>query len=107
GEVVVVAPEVAVGRRLRVDRPEQVEVADDRRRAEVEVVPYELLDPRDRDRLRAEALDLDRNRVRDADRVRDLELTAVDEAGCNEVLRRVPGRVRGGTGDLRRVLPRE
>ena len=37
-EVVVVAAEVAVRRGLRVDRPPQVEVAQDRRRAEVEVL---------------------------------------------------------------------
>ena len=45
-EVVVVAAEVAVRGGLRVDRPAQVEVAQDRRRAQVEVLAHELLDPR-------------------------------------------------------------
>src|SRR5215211_4356401 len=37
-------PEVAVGSGLRVDRPVEVEVAEDRRRAQVEVDPDQLLD---------------------------------------------------------------
>ena len=45
-EVVVVAAEVAVRGGLRVDRPAQVEVAQDRGRAQVEVLADELLDPR-------------------------------------------------------------
>ena len=45
GEVVVVAAEVAVRGRLRVDRAAQVEVAQDRRRTQVEVLAHELLDP--------------------------------------------------------------
>ena len=48
-EVAVVAAEVAVRRRLREDRPPQVEVAQDRRRAQVEVLAHELLDQLDRD----------------------------------------------------------
>ena len=45
-EVAVVAAEVAVRRGLRVDRPHEVEVADDRAGPEVEVLADELLDPR-------------------------------------------------------------
>ena len=47
-EVVVRAAEVAVRGRLRVDRAPQVEVAEDRARAQVEVLPDELLDARGR-----------------------------------------------------------
>ena len=54
-EVVVVAAEVAVRGGLRVDRAAQVEVAQDRGRAQVEVLADELLDPRDRDVLGVEA----------------------------------------------------
>src|SRR3954464_14379185 len=50
GEVAVVAAEVAVRRGLRVDRAAQVEVAQDRGRAEVEMLAHELLDPRHRNR---------------------------------------------------------
>ena len=45
--------------------------------------------------------------VRDADRVGDLELAAVGEAGGDEVLRDVARRVRGRAVDLRRILARE
>src|SRR5262245_28983114 len=44
-EVVVVAAEVAVRGGLRVDRPAEVEVAQDRGRPQVEVLVDELLDP--------------------------------------------------------------
>ena len=44
----VVAAEVAVRGGLGVDRAAQVEVAQDRGRAQVEVLAHELLDPRDR-----------------------------------------------------------
>src|SRR5205809_946312 len=55
-EVPVVAAEVAVRRGLGVDRPPQVEVAQDRRWAQVEVRAHQILDLRDRDRLRPERL---------------------------------------------------
>ena len=62
----------------------------------------------DRDRsLGAEAVDLERDGVRDADRVRDLKLAAVGEPGGDDVLRDVAGRVGGRAVDLRRVLARE
>ena len=79
GEVVVVAAEVAVRGGLRVDRPAQVEVAQDRARAQVEVLLDQLLDPRHRDVLGAERPHRDRDRVRDADRVGDVDLAAVGE----------------------------
>src|SRR4029453_119356 len=55
-EVGVGAAEVAVRRGLGVDRPPQVEVADDRARPQVEVLPVvdELLDPADLDLFGAE-----------------------------------------------------
>src|ERR687891_87890 len=106
-EVVVVAPEVAVRRRLRVDRAAQLEVAQDRRRTEVEVLADKGFDPVVGDEARAEGVDADRDRMGDADRVGDLELAAVGEAGGDDVLRDVARGVRGRTVDLRRVLARE
>src|SRR5689334_16352252 len=106
-ELTVVTAEVAVRGSLRVDRSPQVEVAEDRRRAEVEVLVDELLDPRDRDRLRAERLDEHGHRVRHADRVRHLDLAALCEPGRDDVLRDIARRVRGGAVDLRRVLAGE
>ena len=60
-----------------------------------------------RDALRPEALDRDRDRVRDADRVGDLHLAAVGEACGDDVLRHVARRVGGRAVDLGRVLPGE
>ena len=107
GEVPVVAAEVTVGGRLRVDRADEVEVADDRPGAEVEVLADELLEGRDGHRLGPEALDVHAHRVRDSDRVGDLDLTAVGETRGDDVLRHVPRRVRGRAVDLRRVLAGE
>src|SRR3954471_20304762 len=101
------AAEVAVGRRLAVDRPREIQVADDRRRPEVEDLPHGLLDELGVDRRRAERLDHQRDRVGGADRVRDLELAPLREAGGDHVLRDVPRHVCGGPVDLRRIFARE
>src|SRR3954454_7651860 len=78
--------EVAVRGRLLVDRAQQVEVADDRGRAEVEDLVDGLLDPLDGDGLGAEGLDEEADRVGLADGVRDLGLAALGEAGGDHVL---------------------
>ena len=75
--------------------------------AEVEVLVTSSLDRRERDRFGAEAVDVDAHRVGDADRVRDLDLAAVGEAGGDDVLRDVAGGVPRRAVDLRRILPRE
>ena len=85
-EVAVGATEVAVGRGALVDRPAQVEALDDRGRAQVEharapaPASFSRVDLR-----RAERLDHDRHRVRDADRVRDLHLAPLGEPGGDDV----------------------
>ena len=58
-------------------------------------------------RLGAEAVDLERDRVRDADRVGDLELAAAGEPGGDDVLRDVAGGVGGRAVDLGRILAGE
>ena len=103
----VVTAEVAVCRGLRVDRTTQVEVAQDRRGAQVEVLGDQLLDPRDRNALGAERAHGDRDRVRDADRVGDVDLAAVGELRGDDVLRHVARRVSRRAVHLRRVLARE
>src|SRR2546423_5041842 len=107
GEVAVVPAEMTVRRGLCVDRTPEVEVAQDCRGAQVEVRLHEVFDAAHRDRFRPERLDEDRHRMRDADRVRDLNLAALGEPGCNDVLRDVASRVGGRAVDLRRVLARE
>src|SRR5258706_3972091 len=107
GEVAVVAAEVAVRRGLHVDRAAQIEIAQDRGRAQVEMLADERLDLRHRDLLRAERLDENRHRMRDADRVRDLDLATLGEARCDDVLRDVACGIRGRAIDLRRILAGE
>src|SRR5437868_6830032 len=104
GEVVVLAAEVAVGRRLLVDRTVQVEVLAEGARPQVEVIVYERDDLRARDALGAEGVDHDRHRVSDADRVGQLDLALVSQAGGHHVLGHVAGRIRRAAVDLRRVL---
>src|SRR2546423_7320246 len=70
GEVLLVATEVAVRGGASVDRPAQLEVADDRRRAEVEHLAHRFLDASRVDRLGPERLHHDRYRVSDTDGVR-------------------------------------
>src|SRR4029079_15779880 len=63
-EVVVLAAEVAICGRLAEDRAGQVEVADDRAGAQVEVLLHQLDDPGLRDALGAVRLDHQREGVR-------------------------------------------
>ena len=59
------------------------------------------------DLLGAERVEHQRDRVRRADRVGDLELRPIGEPGRDDVLGHVPRHVRGGAVDLRRVLAAE
>ena len=99
--------EVAVRRGLLVDRAAQVEVVDDRRRTQIEVRADEFGDLLFRDHAGAERLDEHADRMRDADRVRDLHFAAFGEPGRDDVLRDVARRVRRRAVDLGRVLAGE
>src|SRR5438094_2014640 len=107
GEVAVVPAEVTVSRRLRVDRTAEVEVTEDRGGTQVEMLLHEVIDPGNGDRFRSERLDENGHRMRDPDRVGDLDLAALSKPGCDDVLRDVTRRVGGRAVDLRRVLARE
>src|SRR5688500_14801611 len=76
GELLVVATEVPVRRRLPVDRAAQVEVADDGRRPQVEDLSDGVADLVGVDGLAAEGLHEDRHGLGDADGVRHLDLAA-------------------------------
>jgi hypothetical protein len=54
--------------------------------------------------LGAERLHSDRDRPRNADRIRHVQLAPVREPGRDDVLRDAPRRVRSQTVDLGRVL---
>src|SRR5258707_15375478 len=69
GEAVAAAAEVAVGRGRLVDRAAQLKVAEDRARAQVEILLHQLDDRLAGDLLGAERLDEQRQRPGDADRV--------------------------------------
>ena len=107
GQVDVGAAEVAVGRRRGVDRPQQVQVAHDRAGAQVEHRGDGLLEHVVGDGAGAEGLDEQADRVRGADRVGDLHLAALGQAGGDDVLGHPAHRVGRGAVDLRRVLARE
>ncbi len=79
----------------------------ERARAQVEVLVDELEDLRAADVLGPERLHHHRHRVGDADRVRDLDLAAVGQAGGHDVLGHVTSGVRGRAVDLARVLAGE
>src|SRR5438309_10142084 len=104
GQVEVGATKVPVGRRLLVDGPAQLQLADDLQRAEVEVLLDQLLDFGNRHSLGAEGLDEDRNRLANADGVRDLNLAMAGKTGGHDVLGHVARGVGARTIDLRRVL---
>src|SRR5271169_3259060 len=72
GEVRLLAAEVPVRRGLRVNRPEQVQVANDRRRTEVKDLQDSILDLIDRGALGAEALYKQANGLGLADGIGDL-----------------------------------
>src|ERR671915_782744 len=107
GEVGLLATEMPVSRRLLVDRAEQVEVADDGGRTQVEDPQDDLLDLLLGDLVGAEGLHEDADRVGLADRVRDLDLATVGEAGGDDVLGHPAHGVRGRAVDLGRVLAGE
>src|SRR5579863_4135867 len=107
GEAVAGAAEVTVGRGRLVDRAAQVQVTQDGAGAKVEVLLHQLDDRLTGDLLGAERLHEQRQRAGDADRVGDLDLGAVGEAGRDDVLGDVPRGVGGRAVHLGRVLAGE
>mgnify|MGYP007025682788 CR=1 FL=1 len=101
------AAEVAVGRRLEVARLGQVERARDQSRAEVEGLEHLGQDLLVRDLARLVGVDVDRQRLRDADGVRDLDQRAAGEARGDDRLGGLAGDVGSGAVDLGRVLSGE
>src|SRR5437870_1744374 len=96
-----------VGRGLPIDGPTELEAIDDRAGPEIEVFFDELADRFVRDAPRPERLDVQRDRLRAADDIRDLDLEAVGESRRDDVLRDVARGVRGGAIHLRGVFAAE
>src|SRR5436309_1592327 len=90
------AAEMPVGGGLLVDGTAKVEVADDGGGSEVEEFPHGRQDPGRVGPLGPERIDVERDGMRDADRIRNLELDTLRQAGGDDVLRDVPSHVRAG-----------
>src|SRR6266550_2849299 len=88
-------------------RCEQVEIADDGGRPQVERLADRLGDPVRISRLGAERLDEQTDRLRLADGVRDLHLDLGGEPRRDDILGHPPHRVARGSVNLRRVLAGE
>ena len=101
------AAEVAVGRRLQVARLGQVERARDQSGPEVEGLEHLGEDLLVRDLARAVRVDVHRQRLRDADGVRDLHERAAGEPGRDDRLGGLARDVGAGAVDLGRVLAGE
>src|SRR5688572_16669719 len=99
------AAEVTVVRRLAIDRPKQIELLDDRARAEGEVVHHELR--RGPFVAGAERINLHRDRLGHADGVADLDLGLLREARRHDLLGDVAAEVGAAAIDLRGVLAAE
>ena len=106
-EALLLAAEVPVGRGGAVDRASQVEVAQDRGRAQVEVLAHERGDGIRVDLVGAERLDVEAHRGGDADGVRDLQLAAARKPRGDDVLGHPAAGVGGRAVDLGRILARE
>src|SRR5690606_6855216 len=102
-------PEVPVGSRARIDRPVQLQVLTNPARRQVDhVSPAEHLGHLPFVELAgAVSLYIDRQRLRNADRVGDLDDAAVGEAGGDDVLGDITRRIGSRTIDLARILARE
>src|SRR6202047_640000 len=85
GEVLLVAAEMAVRRGLAIDRPAQIEIADDAGRAHREVLADQRLDAPVRDGAGAEAVGVDRDRLGDPDGGGQLDLAALGDGGRGQV----------------------
>ncbi len=101
------AAEVAVRRRLAVDRAGEIEHLAQAMRGEVEVRTHDLRQTLTRQAARAEGLDHDRGRLSHTDRIRHLHFALLGKARGDDVLRDVARGVRRRTVDLRRILARE
>ena len=98
---------MAVRRSRTIDRAQQVEIADDRRRAQVEDFEHGLLDALVGEHPGAESLHEDTDGMRLADRVSHLHLAALGQTRGHDVLGHPAHGVRRGPVDLGRVLAGE
>ena len=95
-----IAPEVAVRRRVTVDGARQVEVFDHAERTEIKHLADRVCDLVLANRCRAEGVDVQADRVRPPNGVGELNLAAARGSGGNHVLRDPTSRVGRGAVNL-------
>src|SRR6266545_1934852 len=100
-------PEVPEGGGVSVDRLAQIEGLDDLARLQPEMLADQLHDRLVPDLSGAEGVDHHGNRVGHSDRVRELNLETLGQAGGDQILRDVARHVGGGAVDFGRVLAGE
>ena len=98
---------MTIGGRLAVDGATQVEVVDDGARTQVEDLVHRTLDIGLGNVRRAERLDHDGDRLRDADSISNLNLATVGQVSSHHVLRNPTSGVSSGAVNLRAVLAGE
>ena len=94
----------AVGSSLEINRALQVEHLDQAFRPKIEVLPHEIDDAFFGQAGRAEGIYGDRRGLCHADRIGDLDLTAIRQACRDDVLGHVASRVGGAAVYLGRIL---
>ena len=92
---------------LPIDRTQQIELFDNRRRTHVELSLDDFGDAVGGDFTGAEGIDHHRNRVCHSDGVGQLDFTLASQAGSNNIFRHVAGHVGGTAIDLAWVFTAE
>jgi hypothetical protein len=95
GKIEVISSEVAVGRRLSIDRPAQVQVSNDGSGTQVKVARNQLENEIIRNFRRAECFEGNRYRVGDSNRVGHLDFKSLRDSGGDYVFSNVPRRIGG------------
>src|SRR5215472_16864163 len=107
GERGFVSSKVPESRRLLINGPAEIQVLNDSFGSQREVGTNEFGHLLFRNYAGAKGVDHDRDRIRDADRISELNFGALGEAGGNQVLGDVTGHVAGRAIHFRRVLARD
>src|SRR5688572_5563191 len=98
---------MSVADNLLVNRSPQIQRLDDSAGGELEIVPNDGRYPILIDLSNAESIDPNRDRVRNTDRISELNFRNVRKSGSDHILRNVSSHVAGRAVDFRRILSRE
>ena len=101
------AAEMAIGRGARIDRPVELQMLADAARLQAHQLRQHRRQLRLIDFARAVQIDIERQRIGDADGVGNLDRAAIGETRRHDVLRQIARGIRGRTIDLGRILAGE